>query len=83
VRAEFLLGFDRAVAAQPENGDLLISAYAQVADSVVAKSMKRLRRLAPYGLWNGELVQMRLTYKRGLPFYVLLPRAFDTTPQEV
>jgi hypothetical protein len=45
--------------------------------------MKRLRRLAPYSLWNGELVQMRLTYKHDLPFHVLLLRAFDTTPQEV
>ena len=83
VRAEFLLDFDRAVAAQPESDDLVISAYAQVADSVVAKNMKRLRQLAPYSLWNGELVQMRLTYKRELPFYVLLLCAFDTTPQEV
>lgn len=83
VRQEFLADFDRSIAAQPRDGDLVISAYAQVTDCFVAKNFDLLRRLAPYHLWNEEFIQMRFNYKSQSPLYVLLLRAFETASSQL
>ncbi len=78
LRSEFIPDFDGAIAEQPTSKDLVISCYAQVVDCVVAGSLEKLRRLAPYHLWNDAYIEMRFNYKPQLPLNVVVLRAFET-----
>lgn len=83
LRPEFLSDFDQAIAQQPPNEDLIISGYAVVADCVMAQDFEKLRRLTRHHLWNDEYIRMRFDYKPQLPLYVLVLRAYETSPLQV
>ena len=83
LRPEFLPDFERAVAEQTSHEDISISGYATVADCIPAGDLEKLGALKPYHVWNDEYIQMRFNYKPELPLYILVVRAFSTTPTRV
>lgn len=83
VRPEFLADFDQAIREQPENEDVIVSGYATVTNCVIVDDVAKLRRLAPFHVWNDEYVQIRFSYKPGLPLYALLLRTFKIPTVQV